>query len=43
MSKLHELSWRTNINTYTFRGKHIVVYLGLIVPLFSVKPCHYNS
>ena len=26
MSKLHELSWRTNINTYTFRGKHIVLY-----------------
>jgi len=20
-----------------------VVYFGLIVPLFSVKPCHYNS
>ena len=19
------------------------VYFGLIVPLFSVKPCHYNS
>ena len=26
MSKLHELSWRTNINTYTFRGKYIVLY-----------------
>jgi hypothetical protein len=26
MSKLYELSWRTNINTYTFRDKHIVVY-----------------
>ena len=21
----------------------IIVYFGLIVPLFSVKPCHYNS
>ena len=26
MSKLYELSWRTNINTYTFRGKHIILY-----------------
>ena len=21
----------------------MIVYFGLIVPLFSVKPCHYNS
>lgn len=26
MSKLYELSWRTNINTYTFDDKHIIVY-----------------
>lgn len=26
MSKLYELSYRTNINTYTFRDKHIILY-----------------
>lgn len=26
MSKLYELSWRTNINTYNFRDKHIILY-----------------
>lgn len=26
MSKLYELSWRTNINTYIFHNKHIIVY-----------------
>ncbi|MGE0017790.1 MAG: hypothetical protein AB7S64_10225, partial [Bacteroides sp.] len=24
-------------------GNILIVYFGLIVPLFSVKPCHYNS
>ncbi|MGB4466237.1 MAG: hypothetical protein WBI55_09000, partial [Eubacteriales bacterium] len=24
-------------------AKRQFVYFGLIVPLFSVKPCHYNS
>jgi DNA sulfur modification protein DndD len=36
---------KENINQFSVSVKisEIDVYFGLIVPLFSVKPCHYNS
>ena len=43
MSKLYELSNRTNINTYTFRNKNIIVYddhRTLLNVLFEAKKLH---